>query len=106
MAPFREAGNRYRFQMSLDRDSFLAALAGAVGGEPFDRTEGPGGGLVFTGRRPASPWTVRAVPLPPLTLGALTLPRLEVELDLAGQSAGAAEAFARRFLSHVQRAGG
>jgi hypothetical protein len=102
---FRESATRYRFLMSLDLASLQADLPGAVGHEPFDREEGPGG-LTITGRPPSSRWAIRITPLPPLRLGALALPRLEVELDLAGHSATEAEAFAKRFLSHLQRAGG
>lgn len=102
---FRESPTRYRFHMTLDLASLQAALPGAVGHEPFDREETPDG-LVYAGRPPSPRWTIRITSLPPLHLGALALPRLEVELDLAGHSAEEAEAFAKRFLSHLQRSGG
>jgi hypothetical protein len=103
---FRESATRYRFQMTLDRADLLPALPGALGHDRFDQAETPDGGLVLTARPPGAPWRIQVSPLPPLRLGALSLPRLEVELDLAGHSAEEAEAFANRFLSHVQRAGG
>jgi hypothetical protein len=103
---FRESATRYRFRMSLDRNEFLRDLPGAVAQAPFDRAETADGTLVLTGRPPGRPWRIRAAPLPPLRLGALVLPRLELVLDLAGHSAEEAEAFAIRFLSQFQRAGG
>jgi hypothetical protein len=104
--PFRESDGCYRFQMSLDPDTFLRALPGAVDHDPFALEEGPDGVRVLTGRSPACPWRIRLAPLPPRRLGALTLDRLEVQLDLAGHSAEDAAAFAARFLRHFQRAGG
>lgn len=102
---FRRSETRYRFQMGLDQEAFLLALPAALA-QPFQRQATPDAGLVLTGEDPDAPWALAIRALPPLRLGALSLPRLQVDLDLAGHPPEAAEAFARRFLAHFQRAGG
>jgi hypothetical protein len=89
------------FEMALSREEFLRLLPKAV---PTPFAEGPEG--TFRPADGAARWTLRLVPLAPLHLGGLDLPRHRVELGLEGLDEPAAEAFLARFHRGFQRGGG
>jgi hypothetical protein len=89
------------YDMSLTREDFLRLLPAAVGGE-FRSEEGN----LFLHMEEGRGWRIALSPLPPFALGAITLARQHVEIQLTGYSCAEAEAFLDRFERHFRRGGG
>ncbi|MGA2080006.1 MAG: hypothetical protein ABSH53_05260 [Holophaga sp.] len=96
----------HSWEMSLDRAAFLRLLPAAMDQAEFHREETPDGGAVLVHREAGRGWRIRLAPLPPLRLGAVTLDRLRVDLDLEGYAPEEADGLVDRFLLHFQRGGG
>ena len=90
-----------RYEMSLTRADFLRLLPAAVGHAPW-RLDGAQ--VVAQGDGPA--WRMRLEERPGRPFGPVSLPVLDVTLDLEGIPAGERAAFLERFLLGFQRAGG
>lgn len=87
--------------MTIAREAFLRLLPAAVGHAPFE--------VDATEIRPLDRslgWRITVAPLPALRLGAIALPRLQVEIRLAGYDAARTRAFLERFELYYRRGGG
>jgi len=84
--------------MTLSRAEFLRLLPGAAG----PCVEEEDGTLAGTG----GAWRIRLTPLPEVRLGALALPRFQVEVVLPGYTPEEERAFLTRFHTQFRRGGG
>ncbi len=87
--------------MTIDRADFFRLLPGAVAERDY-RVEGDR----ITQGDAAQGWTLDLLPLAPLPIGHLAMPRLRVEIRLRGHGPEAVEAFLARFHRGFQRGGG
>lgn len=85
-----------RFDATIERADFLRLLPVATGGGFREQD----GWLLGAG------WRIRLTPLPRLVIGAVSLVRHHVELELSGMSADEEGAFMDRFTLVYQRGGG
>ncbi|ROR32604.1 hypothetical protein [Inmirania thermothiophila] len=94
-------GPVWRRQMSIDRAAFRRLLEGMAGTGAV-RAAADGFVVAAEGGTVA----VRLRDLPPLRLGAIALPALEVELGLHALDEAARARFLARFELHFRRGGG
>ncbi len=87
--------------MTIDRADFFRLLPGAVAERDY-RVEGE---RIIQGDATQG-WTLDLLPLAPLPIGHLAMPRLRVEIRLRGHEPEAVEAFLARFHRGFQRGGG
>lgn len=87
--------------MTIDRADFFRLLPGAVAERGY-RVAGD----QITQGDPTQGWTLDLLPLAPLPIGHLAMPRLRVEVRLHGHSPEDVEAFLARFHRGFQRGGG
>lgn len=94
------AKTQVSLEMTITLAEFRSRLPEAVGGA-FEES-----GHHFHGRDGSRTWQLRILPLPGRRLGALSLDRLNVELEFDGYTAAEVEAFLARFRLHYHRGGG
>jgi len=87
--------------MTIDRPDFFRLLPGAVADRDY-RLEGE---RIIQGDATQG-WILDLLPLAPLPIGHLAMPRLRVEVRLHGHSPEDVEAFLARFHRGFQRGGG
>ena len=87
--------------MTIDRADFFRLLPGAVAERDYQMV-----GDRITQGDAAQGWTLDLLPLAPLPIGHLAMPRLRVEIRLQGHDPAAVEAFLARFHRGFQRGGG
>jgi hypothetical protein len=88
-------------EMTISRADFLRCLPAAVDDAPF-RVDGDAIHALDAHRR----WRIVLLPLRDLAIGAIVLPRLRMDLFLAGFDAAETTRFLARFELYFRRAGG